>query len=178
MESIQYRPPHEKHKFGLDASMPGRTLAWLFKQIHSHLMYLHNSNSKVFLPNQFAVPAATIKTLISSAICTRLPSRECWVQVYANNSKLCAVRELALNQLLISTQALSKVNHNFCRPLRQSLISVEDNMLILWEPISSSDSYMRLTLVPRELYNIVFIAFHTNPTGGHLNAYRTLHQLR
>ena len=37
---------------------------------------------------------------------------------------------------------------------------------------------MCLTLVPRKLYNILFIAFHTNPIGGHLNAYRTLHRLR
>ena len=130
MESIQFRLSHEKHKFGLDASLPGRTLAWLFEQIHSHLVSLPDSNSKVFSPNQFAAPAATIQTLISGAICTCLSLRERWVQAYANDSKLCAVHELALNPLLISTQALSKVNHNFCGPLCQSLISVEDDVLI------------------------------------------------
>ena len=46
-------------------------------------------------------------------------------------------------------------------------------MLIFREPISSYDSYTRLTLVPRELYNIMFIAFHRNPIDGHLNTYRT-----
>jgi hypothetical protein len=124
----------------------------------------------VFSPNQFAAPAATIQTLISSTICTHLPSRECWVQAYANNSELCAVRELALNPLLITTQALSKVNHNYCGPLRQSLVSAEDDMLIFWGPISGSNSYTCLTLVPCELYNIMFIAFHTIPISGHLNA--------
>ena len=108
VESIQYRLSHEKHKFGLDASMPGRTSAWLFEQIHSHLVYLRNANSEVFSPNQYAAPAATIQTLISGAICTRLPSKECWVQAYANNSELCAVRELALNPSLINNQTLSK----------------------------------------------------------------------
>jgi hypothetical protein len=175
VEAIQYRLSHKKHKFGHDASMPGHTLAWLFKQIHSQLMYICNSNSKVFSPNQFAAPAATIQTLVSGKICTRLLSRERWVQAYANDSKLCAVQELALNPSLISTQALSKVNHNFCRPLRQSLISVEDDMVIFQEPISGSKSYTRLTLVPHELYNIIFIAFHMNPIGGHLNVYWTLH---
>ncbi len=178
MDSIQYRLSHEKHNLGLDASMPGRTLEWLFEQIHFHLVYLCNANSKVFSPNQFAARAATIQTLLSGTICTRLPLRERWVQAYANNSKLCAVHELALNPLLNTTQALSKVNHNFCGPLRQSLISVEDDMLIFWEPISGCNLYTRLTLVPRELYNIMFIAFHTNSIGGHLNAYRMLHRLR
>jgi hypothetical protein len=51
-------------------------------------------------------------------------------------------------------------------------------MLILQEPICGSRSYTRLQLIPRELHNILFIAFHTNAIGGHLNAYRTLHRLR
>ncbi len=32
-------------------------------------------------------------------------------------------------------------------------------------------------MVPLELRNIIFIAFHTNPISGHLNAYRTFHHL-
>jgi hypothetical protein len=158
--------------------MPSRTSAWLFEQIHLHLVYIRDANSEVFSPNQFAAPAATIQTLISGAICTRLPSKERWVQAYANDSELCVVRELALHPSLINTQTLSKVNHNFRGPLRHSLISVENDMLIFREPISGSDSYTRLTLVPHELYNILFIAFHANPIGGHLNAYRILHRLR
>jgi hypothetical protein len=104
--------------------------AWLFEQIHSNLVCLRNANSEVFSPNQFVAHAATIQTLVSGAICTRLPSKERWVQAYANDSELCAVCELALNPSLITTQTLSKVNHNFRGPLRQSLISVEDDMLI------------------------------------------------
>jgi len=130
VDSIQYRLSHEKHKFGLNASMPSRMSAWLFEQIHSNLVCLCNANSEVFSPNQFVAHAATIQTLVSGAICTRLPSKERWVQAYANDSELCAVCELALNPSLITTQTLSKVNHNFRGPLRQSLISVEDDMLI------------------------------------------------
>ena len=32
--------------------------------------------------------------------------------------------------------------------------------------------------MPKEFYNILFVAFHSNPIGGHFNAYRTLHRLR
>ena len=70
------------------------------------------------------------------------------------------------------------VNHNFRGPLRQSLISVKDDMLIFREPLKGSDSFTRLAIVPRKLYNIMFIAFHMNPIGGHLNASQTLHRLR
>ncbi len=46
------------------------------------------------------------------------------------------------------------------------------------EPITGSDSYTCLQLVPREFYNIIFIAFHANQVGTHLNLVRTLHQIR
>jgi hypothetical protein len=83
-----------------------------------------------------------------------------------------------LNPSLINNQVLAKFNHNYHGPLSQSLISVENDMLILKEQIGGTSSYMRLQLVPQELSNIFFIVFHTNAMGGHLNAYRTLHHLR
>ncbi len=58
------------------------------------------------------------------------------------------------------------------------LIVLEDGILIYRKPIIGKGSYTRLQLVPREFYNILFVAFHLNPVGSHLNAYRTLHCLR
>ncbi len=55
---------------------------------------------------------------------------------------------------------------------------IKDGMLILNKPICSSTSYTRLQLVPQELHNILFTAFHTNAIGGHLNVSRMLHCLR
>ncbi len=75
VDKLQYRLLHERYKYGLDAWMPAKTSAWIFKQVHSHLVHLRDSNSKVFLPNQFAAPAATIQTLVNGAVCTCLPSR-------------------------------------------------------------------------------------------------------
>ena len=157
--------------------MPGRTSSWLFDQVHSHLLYLRDANCEVFSPNQFAAPAATIQTLINGTLCTRLPSWERWVQAYTNDTELCAVRDLTLNPSKINNKALANINHNNCGPLCQSLIFVENDMLILHEPIAGTSLFTRLQLVPSELMNIIFIAFHTNPIGGHFNAYRTFHRL-
>jgi hypothetical protein len=177
VNNIQYSMSHERYKFGLDAAMPGCTSAWLFEHVHSHFVYLRNANSKIFLPNQFAAPAATIQTLINGTICTCLPLQERWVQAYASNPELCAAHNLVLNPSKITNHAVSKVNHNYCRPLRQSLISIKNDMLISREPIVGTSSFTHLQLVPSELVNIILISFHTNPIGSHLNAYRTLHCL-
>ncbi len=55
---------------------------------------------------------------------------------------------------------------------------MEDEMLIYCEPIQGSTSYCRFQIVPVDLGNILFVAFHTNPIGGHFNAYKTMHRIR
>ena len=76
------------------------------------------------------------------------------------------------------THTLADVNYNYQMPLCKSHICIEDDMLIFKEPIVGSTSYSRLQIVLKELYNLIFIAFHVNPSGGHLNAYCTLHCIR
>ncbi len=124
MEQLQYRLSHANYKHGLDALMPLKTSVWIFEQVHSHLVHLQDANSKVFSPDQFAAPAATIQTLVNGAVCTTLPSRERWLQAYNNDLELCAVREFVLNPSMISNKALAEVNHNYRGPLRQSNILV------------------------------------------------------
>ena len=74
--------------------------------------------------------------------------------------------------------AVSGINFNFRNALRQSHIVLENDILIYREPIVGSESYARFQLVPSEFYNILFVAFHSNPMGGHFNVYHTLHHLQ
>ena len=84
------------------------TLAWIFEQLHSHLVHLRDANSKVFSPDQFVALAATVQTLVNGEFCTRLSLREQWLLVYNNDAKLCAFRELVLNPSMINNKALSE----------------------------------------------------------------------
>jgi hypothetical protein len=74
LTKITYRLSHPTCKFALVAAMPSRTSVWLLKQIHSYLSYLCDANSEIFLPNQFAAPAATIQAFVNGAIGVRLSS--------------------------------------------------------------------------------------------------------
>jgi hypothetical protein len=55
--------------------MPSRTSAWLFKQVHACLVNLQDANTELFLPNQFAAPAATIQAFVNGAIALGFPLR-------------------------------------------------------------------------------------------------------
>ncbi len=162
----------------MDGALPSCTSGWIFGQIHAHLTFLQDSNCEIFLPKQFAAPAATIQAFVNGAIGLRLPSHSCWVQAYSNDPDCRALRDLVHNPGKICKDTVKDVHYCYRQPLQQSHIAIEDNMLVYREPIRGSTSYTRLQIVPKTLFNIVFIAFHSNPIGGHFNAYRTLHRLR
>ncbi len=152
--------------------------AWVSDCVLERLLSIRDSTSEIFEPNQFAAPAATIQAFLGSAVSTTLPSCLRWTQAYNSDKDLCLIRSIVTNPSLLSNETLRDINYNYHSALRKSLIVLEDGVLIYPEPIVSKGSYTRLQLVPREFYNILFIAFHSNPVGGHLNAYRTLHCLR
>ena len=165
-------------KFALDSAVPNHTLAWIFEQIHTYLVFVHDLNCKISPPNKWAAPAASIQSFVNGAIGTQLPSHSCWVAAYANNPACCMIQDLALNPGKILKATLLEVHYAYHQPLCQSHIVIEDKIFILRELIHGSTSCARLQIVPAELQNILFDAFHSNPIDRHLNAYRTLHWLR
>ncbi len=87
------------------------------------------------------------------------------------------IRDIVSNQSTLSNKALAGINFNYHAALCWSLIVIEDGILIYCKPLAGSNLYTRLQLVPQEIRNILFVAFHYNPACGHLNLYRTLHRL-
>jgi hypothetical protein len=128
--------------------MPSRTSAWLLKQIHLYLSYLRGANSEIFLLNQFTAPAATIQAYVNGAIGICLPSWEGWIQAYSNDTEMSAIRDLVLNPSIINLSTLNVVDHNYCTPLQQPKIGIEDGLLIYHKPMHGGSSYTRLQLVP------------------------------
>ncbi len=88
------------------------------------------------------------------------------------------IRDIVSKPSTLSNKALAGINFNYHAALRWFLIIIEDGILIYRKPLAGSDLYTCLQLVPQEFRNILFITFHYNPAGGHINLYRTLHHLR
>ncbi len=142
------------------------------------LLSICDPTSEIFKPNRFAAPAATIQAFLGGSVGTTLPSRAHWIQAYNSDMDLRLIRNIIANPSLLSNKSLREINYNYHSVLRKSLIMLEDGILIYREPITGNRSYTRLQLIPRDFYNILFVTFHSNPVGGHLNAYHTLHCLR
>jgi hypothetical protein len=115
--------------------MPLRTSAWLFEQVHAYLVYLQDANTELFLPNQFAAPAATIQAFVNGATGTWLPSWDRWIRAYSNDQEMSTIRNLVCNPSKINLMTLNMVNYNYRAALHQSQIVIEDDMLIFNELI-------------------------------------------
>jgi hypothetical protein len=162
----------------LDAGIPALTSAWVFDHIHERLVSIRDSNTEIFGPNHHAAPAAHIQLLVSGVVATQIPDRARWIQAIDADKELSKVKAIVTNPSTLNNKALEGINYNYHVALRKSLIVLEDGILIYREPLASNGSYTQLQLVLVEFRNMLFIAFHTNPVGGHLNAYQTLHCLR
>ena len=177
-DNLTHRLSHPECRFSLDAALPGQTSAWIFGQVHAYLVFVRDSNCKLFSPNKWAAPAAHIQSFVNGGIGTRLPSRPRWIAAYLADPVCVAICEMVLDPGKTCKKALEAVQYAYGHTLRQSHIVTEDDMLILHEPIRGSTSYTRLQIVPAGLRDIHFVTFHSNPIGGHLHVYHTLHRLR
>ena len=77
-----------------------------------------------------------------------------------------------------SQQVVQKLDYIYRQPARLGQFSVKDKILYMREFFQNDDRYVELKIVPDSLRNIIFVAFHSNPIGGHLNTFRTYHRIR
>jgi hypothetical protein len=178
MNHLRFCLSQHLHWYALDGGIPALTSVWIFDHILDRLLLIRDINTEIFPPpNQFAAPAVHIQAFVNGVVATRLPDHDRWIQAIVSDPELSAIKDIVTNPSTLSNTALAGINYNYHAALRRLLIVLEDGLLIYCEPLHGTESYTRLQLVPREFRNILFIAFHSNPLGGHLNAYRTLHRL-
>jgi hypothetical protein len=174
---LTYKLLHHSNSFCLEAGVPAITLARINEQIHDHCVHTRSSNFEIFEPNQFATPTACVKTFLNWAVGTHLPDWDSWIKAYKNDPKLSDIITFIKNPGTILQRSLdaAKLNANYCQELQQSSIKLKNRILFNHEPIVGFELYAKLQLVLAAFQNIVFITFHSNPLGGHLNATRTFH---
>ena len=178
MDDLVYKLLHPDNKFAMDGAIPGMTSAWILEHVHDQLSNIRDKNTEIFESSNHAAPAAYAQAFMNSAIGVKMPSCKDWLREYSADTETAQLCELVTNPSKINTKTLGKINHNYRGPLRRSQIIIEDDMLVLKDHIHGKGSYIKLQLVPEGLRNIIFIAFHSNPIGGHFNAYCIFHQIK
>ena len=178
LDAFTYRLSQPEFKMYGDAGIPSSTSSWVFDAVHTRLLAIRDANCQIFDPSSHAAPAAMCNVFLSGAIGTRLPDAAGWKRAYASDPECVTICSMIKNPSLISKVLLQEVHYNLRNALRRSRFSLERDMIILKEPLQGSESYVKLRFVPHSLRNLVFIAFHANPIGGHFNPARTYSRIR
>jgi hypothetical protein len=101
------------------------------------------------------------------------------MHTYAHDPETALIRQMILQPHTITKDSILKLHYVFRGLICHSqLMITDDGMLAIHESIESTNDSILLQLTPRSLHNIVFIAFHSNPIGGHFNAYHTFSHIR
>ncbi len=176
---LTYELSHPCNACCMDANIPSRTLTQILDQVMDQCVCICECNVEIFEPRQYAAPAACAQAFLNGAIGVQLPTQLQWVAAYCNNPTMSSILGFIQNPGTITNKNLedSKLDSNYRAALRLLQIALKDSLLIYHEPIAGSESYARLQLVPAQYRNVVFVAFHTNPIGGHLNALQTFHRI-
>ena len=159
----------------MDTAIPAKTSSYVLQLCHDRLIDIRNANIQIYNPDhQYTAPAAMCNVFVNGSIGSRLPDDSAWRQAYDADPETRLIMDMIANPSLVTKANLSQIHSSFRMPLRQQLLVMEQGMIIYREPLGfGSTTYCKLRLVPSSLQNIVFIAFHANPIGGHLSHVRT-----
>jgi hypothetical protein len=135
------------------------------------------SKTKPFLDtSQHAASAAiSISSYLSGSTSTTLPSRDFWINAYRCNPETSLMLDMLSNPSLIVKENLEKIHYVYRQPLRSGMIKLHEEMLYIYEHIDFVGNHIKLQIVPAELRNVIFIAFHANPISSHFDLYHTFH---
>ena len=163
---------------------PGNTMKAILEACYERLISIRESTLQIDedIDEQthsrvITAPAATAFNVLQGIITLKLPTKTQWIKAYASDSSCTAIINMIKNPGLINKHNLATVHYRFRQPLRDQAIIIENDFLILKERIDEN-SFVKLRIVPEALWNIIFLAFHANPIGGHFSVYYTFHRIR
>ena len=62
--------------------------------------------------------------------------------------------------------------------LTEGIIKILNGELVLYKPILANHQYVVLIIVPQSLRRSVFSHFHSGPSGGHMEEYRSPYRMQ
>ena len=160
-------------------SLPACTSSFLLEKAFE-LLRLVISDHENFAIEQHPdiAPAAISNVLTNSIVHHKIPDDDVWRKAVQDDSECKLMLQMIQNPAIITQENLNKLHYTLRQPMRNSNIFEKNGIIFIKEKIPSKNISVALKIVPASLRNIIFIAFHSNPIGGHLSAYHTVHRIR
>lgn len=148
-DDLTYKLSHTSSESFNDAAIPAFTSASILQECHSRLASICDANLQLYEPNITHAPAAMANVFINGTTGSRLPDHPKWISAYDSDPSCRLIKDMITNPSRINNESLQKIHSSFRMPLWESLLVLENDMIVLREPIGDgSSSYCKLRLVP------------------------------
>ena len=164
-----------------DCGIPALTSFWLLHAISERLLTIQLENFEVFDSSNHSAPAAfaSVPSFLNGAIGVTLPSPSRWIEATSEDPETSLIIKMLTNPgKFMNKDNISSLHHIYRHPIREGHLLMEKGLIYLRETFQDSDKFVKLLVVPEAMQNIVFVAFHSNPIGAHLSAFRTYARMR
>ena len=160
----------------MDCGVPSRTSGILTDDIRKRIDRIRTENFEIFNPSRYSAPAAIaqVPDFSNGAVGSRIPDNKVWQKYLKYYPITNFLLEIVANPDLGDDQKYIQPMHStYIQPVRQGHFSIKDIIICMKEIFEHDVKYADLRIVPYSLTKILFVAFHSNTIGGHLNVYRT-----
>ena len=178
---LTYTLSHPANFSLLDCGIPARTSSSIFKTVFTRLDSIRTENFELHDPSLSHAPAAVamVPLFTSGAVGSRIPDETIWRKALKDDPQTNFLLRLVDNPGLADNKSdIDKLHYIYRHPARNSHFTSDNGILYLREMFRDDTKYVQLRVVPLSMQHIIFVAFHANPIGGHLNTFRTFTRIR
>jgi hypothetical protein len=161
----------------LQGAAPSKTSHMILNSVYTKLCALWTSNTTFFDMNAQSAPATTAISFLNGATSIKLPTPATWHKAYLDDPETKIMIDMITNPSTITKPNLLLIHYAYRQPMHERRIILLQKMLYIKESTDFSGNYIQLQIVPIDIRNIVFIAFHSNPIRCHIDTYRTFHRI-
>eukprot|EP00956_Cyclotella_meneghiniana_P008386 scaffold11286_cov51-Cyclotella_meneghiniana.AAC.2 len=163
----------------LRGAVPQRTSHNILTCALNRLRDIRDASVNVDSSTPFNCASGTAQIFLQGATGMTLPDETTWRKAYLADEETDLILGMIKNPSLMTNENMQRIHYVYRDYLRYSqIMKDEKGMLYIRSSLQGSDDMVDLQIVPASLKNVVVIAFHANPIGGHFNAWRTFARIK
>ena len=175
-KEMTYSLSHPANFSLMDSGVPQRTSIAILSALTDRLDSLRLEEFELHDPSLRHAPSALcqISAFLNGAVGTKLPDNRHWSKALQDDPETKLLMRIVSNPgLAEEVKHINSLHSIYRHPARLGNFSTKDGVLFMKEIFKHDSKYSNLRIVPLAMRNVVFVAFHANPIGGHYYSWAT-----
>jgi hypothetical protein len=147
-----------------------------YMPLHSAIAFYESLLNQILSPRQDPDDTSIMQRSASGMVATVTPTQDAWAAAYDNDPECKFMIE---NLTTVWTaQKVREASPCYRQALLQGEIQWLNKRLCISYVVEQKHHRLLLIIAPRDLWNVMFLAYHAAPSCGHMGRYKTLYRLR